>query len=38
MEKTKVSVFTDFRGQQYVRETIHHGNATIKRCYEIERS
>ena len=33
----KVSVFMDFRGAQYVRETTHRGNTTIKRCYEVER-
>lgn len=33
----KISVFEDFRGEQYVRETSHRGNTTIKRCYEVTR-
>ena len=37
MKGIKINVFEDFRGEQYVRETSHCGNTTIKRCYEVTR-
>ena len=33
----KPEVITDFRGQQYVRETSHKDNVTIKRNFPVMR-
>lgn len=33
--KPQIKVVSDFRGQQYVCETSHHGNVTVKRNYSV---
>ena len=33
--KPQIKVISDFRGQQYVCETSHHGNVTVKRNYSV---
>ena len=37
MRQVKVSVTSDFRGQQYVTETTRKGNVTAKRNFEVWR-